>query len=88
MNEFYKNIEKPMRGIVRLLRDNGFNTCCSCGHTMTIDLKLGNHIEDVERIATFLIEEGYKGFKIECTLHVPSDGFWERRATIHFSGWM
>ena len=88
MNKFYKDIEEPIRDAVKLLRDNGFNTTCSCGHEMTIELELGNHMDEVERIATFLTEEGYKGFKIECTLRVPSDGFWDRRGTIHFNGWM
>jgi hypothetical protein len=29
-------IEEPIRDVVRLLRDNGFNTECSCGHEMYI----------------------------------------------------
>lgn len=88
MNEFWKNIEEPIRDAVRLLRDNGFNTTCSCGHEMIIDLELGNHMDEVERIANILVDNGYKGFKIECTLRMPSNGFWVRRATIHFNSWV
>jgi len=35
--EWYKNIEDPVRDIVKLLRNNGFNTTCSCGHKMYIE---------------------------------------------------
>lgn len=84
MNEFWKGIEEPIRDVVRLLRDNGFNTTCSCGHDMEVELELGNHMDEVERIANLLRENDYKKFKIECTLYVPSDGFWDRRATIYF----
>lgn len=37
MNEFYENIEEPVRDIVRVLRDNGVNTTCSCGHKMYVE---------------------------------------------------
>jgi len=37
MNNWYDNIEKPIRKIVKLLRDNGFNTTCSCGHEMYVE---------------------------------------------------
>lgn len=36
MNDFYSEIEEPIRDIVKYLRDNGINTICSCGHEMTI----------------------------------------------------
>jgi hypothetical protein len=88
MNEFWEGIEEPIRDIVRLLRDNGINTTCSCGHDMHVEIELGNHMDEVERIAGFLWDNGYKVFKIECTLRAPSDGFWDRRATIHFNKWM
>lgn len=32
------NIEKPVRDVVKHLRDNGFNTECSCGHQMYVQL--------------------------------------------------
>ena len=35
--EFYSDIEEPVREIVRVLRDNGINTTCSCGHEMYIE---------------------------------------------------
>ncbi len=36
MDWYDKNIEKPIRDFVRHLRDNGFNTVCSCGHEMEV----------------------------------------------------
>lgn len=32
------NIEEPVRDVVKHLRDNGFNTECSCGHEMYVQL--------------------------------------------------
>lgn len=36
MSYFYEHIEEPIRELVKLLRDNGINTTCSCGHEMSI----------------------------------------------------
>ena len=37
MNTWYEDkIEEPMRDIVRILRNNGINTECSCGHEQYI----------------------------------------------------
>lgn len=36
MNDWYDNIEEPVRELVRHLRNNGINTTCSCGHDMYI----------------------------------------------------
>jgi len=85
MNNFfwYQNIEAPIRELVKLLRNNGFNTTCSCGHKMTIELDLGNNMDEVENLASFLRENNYSGFRIDCQLYVPKDGFWIRRAIIH-----
>ena len=89
MNEFWEGIEEPIRDAVRLLRDNGFNTTCSCGHEMSIELdEFGRHMDGVEQIASLLWDNGYKVFKIECTLRVPPDGFWVRRVIIYFNKWM
>jgi len=43
MKDWYENIEEPVRDMVKLLRNNGFNTTCSCGHKMYIE---GDLIED------------------------------------------
>ena len=49
---------------------------------MYIELTLGNHLDEVENLANFLVENGYKGFRIDVQLLVPKDGFWDRRATV------
>ncbi len=36
MANWYENIEEPVRELVRLLRDGGINTTCSCGHDMYV----------------------------------------------------
>ncbi len=35
-NWYEEWIEQPIRDVVKLLRDNGFNTECSCGHEMYV----------------------------------------------------
>jgi len=34
--DWYDTIEEPVRNIVKMLRENGINTQCSCGHDMYI----------------------------------------------------
>lgn len=36
-NWYERNIEEPIREVVKRLRDNGFNTTCSCGHEMYVE---------------------------------------------------
>ena len=45
MNWLEENIEEPIRDIVKILRDNGFNTTCSCGHDMEIT---GEYLPDYD----------------------------------------
>jgi len=46
--EWYeKYIEEPIRPLVKLLRNNGFNTTCSCGHQMYVEME-NYHAEEVE----------------------------------------
>ena len=37
MTKFYDNLEEPIRELVKVLRNNGINTTCSCGHKMSIE---------------------------------------------------
>ena len=84
---WYGEIEAPVRPLVQLLRDNGFNTTNSCGHDMTVEIDLGSHLDEAERMASLLNENGYSVFFIETHLMVPNDGFWTRRATLHLGKW-
>jgi hypothetical protein len=78
LREWYENIEPGIRPLVRLLRDNGWNTVCSCEHEMYVDVALLS-MDDCERLASFLVENGYRKFHMAAELFAPLDGFWARR---------
>jgi len=62
--EWYeKYIEEPIRPLVKLLRNNGFNTTCSCGHQMYVEME-NYHAEEVEDLYNLLMENGYHNFRI------------------------
>ena len=87
MTEFYENIEEPIRDLIRFLRDNGFNTTCSYGHKMYIELDFIDSSE-IEQLFYLLFNNGYRGFKINASIQSPPDGFAVKRATVHFNTWM
>lgn len=60
---YESKIEEPVRDIVRLLRDNGFNTECSCGHEMYIQVQhsLDGELQRLHHLVwTYLSERRYK----------------------------
>jgi len=61
MGNFYDAIEPAVRPLVKLLRDSGFNTTCSCGHVRYIEMEC-YHEGDVERLVDALIEAGHTNF--------------------------
>lgn len=64
INVWYEqNIEKPIRPLVKLLRDYGFNTTCSCGHTMTVSCDYKPDGE-VDRLHGLLFNNGYRNYVI------------------------
>jgi hypothetical protein len=74
MEWYNKNIEEPVRNIVKLLRENGVNTTCSCGHELFIE---GNFTIDGEfqRIHNLLYNYFHKNnlditYKIEFFMEV------------------
>ena len=86
MSDWYDNIEEPIRPLVRLLRNNGFNTFCSCGHEMWVELDLKNDLSIAEDLARFLQAHGYKKFKIDAELFA-GDCLWVRRAHVTIGKW-
>jgi len=62
-------IEPEIRDLVRLLRDNGFNTECSCGHEMYVQC---SYIIDGElmRLHNLLFSNGYRNYEITVTIRV------------------
>ena len=64
--DWYKlKIEKPIRNLVKLLRDNGFNTVCSCGHLPKPYVQMeGHYPEEVTKLYSLLVENKFKNFTI------------------------
>jgi len=87
LNEFQQMLEPNIREIVIKLRENGFNTTCSCGDNLTVDVEVSD-METIDRLWKYLFNSGYKGFKIEATCRIPGDGFPIMRATINFKEWL
>lgn len=63
MDWYETHIEKPIIDLVRLLRDNGFNTQCSCGHEKYVECQYipGG---DIQRLDNLLFDNGYKNYEI------------------------
>lgn len=57
-SDWYNSLEPGIRPFVKLLRDNGINTTCSCEHTMTIDASW-SHGDELERIWDLLCTGNY-----------------------------
>ena len=72
MDNWYDRIEEPVRELVSLLRNNGFNTFCSCGHEKYIQIEYYSFEEEIRRLYNLLWDSGYKDFE----LHIcwPSSG--------------
>jgi hypothetical protein len=77
---YEEHIEEGVRDVVRFLRDNGYNTCCSCHHDMTIQVEAspGIDLQNLHNILyLFFHEQGEENtFTITYTQHV------DRGATI------
>jgi hypothetical protein len=83
MDWYESNIEPEIREQVKLLRNNGINTICSCGHKMYVDAEVYCD-EDVRTVYNVLIENGYKNFEIEEHWCLHERGFQTRCMTIMF----
>lgn len=74
MDDWYKQIEEPVRELVKLLRNNGFNTFCSCGHKNPLPYVQMEWYarEDIQKLYSLLWDNGYKNFELH--LFWPSSG--------------
>ncbi len=62
-NKWFNHIEKPIRKLVILLRNNGFNTFCSCGCKPNPYIQMECYSDDeITKLYNLLIENGYKNF--------------------------
>ena len=82
---WYDNIEEGIRGAVKLLRDNGFNTTCSCGHEEYIqgDLPVDG---ELRRLHDLLFNNGYRKFSITIVHELNWHGLRRTFFEIHFVG--
>lgn len=63
MNWYEENIEPEIIPLVKLLRNNGFNTTSSCGHKMWVEMEFYND-SDLTILQEILRENGYEYFVI------------------------
>jgi hypothetical protein len=62
-NYWYNHIEEPIRPLVQLLRNNGVNTRCSCGHEMYVECEYyGGQLDEVYEL---LFNNGFCKFKVD-----------------------
>jgi len=64
MDWLEENIEEQIRPEVKLLRENGFNTECSCHHEMYVQCQFILDGE-IKRLHDLLFIAGYKNYTIE-----------------------
>ena len=64
MDWYQEYIEKPVREIIKNLRDNGINTICSCGHGMWIQCETYEEYHDLNTIYNVLIEMGISDYMV------------------------
>jgi len=62
---YEKKIEKPIMNLVKILRDNGFNTICSCGHYPEPYIQMETYSPyEVEQLCNLLEANGFKNYTI------------------------
>ena len=58
-------IEEPLQNLITILRNNGFNTFCSCGHLPKPYIQMEWYSDnDITKLYNLLIENNYKKFII------------------------
>jgi hypothetical protein len=82
VNWYERAIEAGIRDRVRLLRDNGFNTECSCEHDIYIQFQL-QLPDDVEQLDLLLFDSGERNYVIEAML-TRDQGHLRKTATVYF----
>ena len=68
MNDWIECVEEPLRNLVKMLRDNGFNTTYSCAHLPGPSIQMEFYDDnDITRLFDILIENRYTRFFIRAT---------------------
>ncbi len=60
---WYNCIEEPIRDLVKMLRNNGINTFCSCGHGMWIQCETYEECNDLNTIYGVMCELKIKKYR-------------------------
>ncbi len=83
MTDWYEeHIEPGVRKIVRLLRDNGINTECSCEHEKYVQCQYPMD-EDIKKVDCLLFNNGFRNYKIDIHI-VREDGHARKSMNIEF----
>ena len=69
INWYEEYIEEGIRKEVKLLRDNGFNTECSCGHEMYVQCQYLIDGE-IQRLHNLLFNNGYRNYTINVQVQI------------------
>jgi len=81
MSDWYDSIEEPIRDVVKLLRDNGFNTMNSCGHEMTIEC---NHFLNGEsKRLYYLVYDYLKNNNKEIKFSISTHSYFDNNTISH-----
>jgi hypothetical protein len=83
VSDWYDNIEEGLRDVVKLLRNNGVNTTCSCHHSMTVEAE-NYEGGEIDQIYNLLMMEGYDGFTLDLRVYQERDEQPIRCLTIQF----
>ena len=72
--DWYEIIEEPIRELVFLLRNNGFNTECSCGHEMNIQFQYipDGKIHDLYKLVSNYLFEKQIDIDFDITINIKA----------------
>jgi hypothetical protein len=67
--DWYDRVEEPLKELVKLLRNNGFNTLSSCGHRPNpyVLIYWGCIDTEITRLYLLLVENHYYNFRIDAS---------------------
>ena len=83
MNHWYDSIEPEIRDIVRVLRNKGINTFCSCEHDMTIECESYDSTNEADVIYNCLVGDfNVKEYKATLTFDYNKNGYYFKKWNI------
>ncbi len=69
MSDWYETLEPGIRDVVRLLRNNGYNTYYSCEHAMVVEIDMGScyNSQVLRELSELLQQNGYPTHQLQLT---------------------